>query len=487
MINHRMNKLIPQKIVILSFLVVLLFSISNAFAQGVEKITVQQAINLTLENNIQIKQSTLNEMLSDANIKQSKMALLPNLNASSNINFNFGRSVDQLSYQFVNRQVTNSNGGLSSSVTLFQGFQKLNQISQNKLQLQSDKSQTAKLKNDLMLNVITTYLTILANTDLVEAAKNQLNLSKQTLDREQKLFNVGNKTTADLAQASSQYSTTEFNLTNAQNQLDVSKLNLAQFMERDLSIPYDIVIPVTKSIEGLDLNYLAAEVYQQALITQPAISIANYNTQVAQKALQVAKGSYSPRLTMSGSLGSGYSSNSVTQLGSPIQTGTRPIGITQTTNEVVVTPVFTSNFQKTAFNDQIDQNFNQSLSFGLSIPIFNGSQTKTAVKRAQINLQNYSYSEQLAKNNLNKTIYQAIFDAQAAQKKYQSALRTFDANKEAYYAISQRYEVGLVNSLDLATSKTNFDKAQFDLIQAKYDQLFRIKLIDFYLGKPLTL
>ena len=131
--------------------------------------------------------------------------------------------------------------------------------------------------------------------------------------------------------------------------------------------------------------------------------------------------------------------------------------------------------------------FNQSISFGLSIPIFNGLQSRTSVKRAQINLENVTYAAQLAKNNLNKTINQTVLDVKAAKKRYDAAQKTFDANKVAYEAISQRYEVGLVNSLDLTTSKTNFDKSQFDLIQAKYNLLFKSKMIDFYLGNPLTL
>lgn len=465
----------------------MLLGTSSAFAQGVEQITLQQAVNLALDNNIQIKQAALNEQLDDVNIKQSKLALLPNLNGNTSLNFNFGRSVDQLSYQYVNRQVTNSNGGFSSSITLFQGFQKLNQIAQNKLQLQADQSQTAKAKNDLTLNVITTYLSILANQDLVKAAQNQLDLSKQTLDREQKLFDVGNKTTADLSQAQSQYSTADFNLITAQNQLDAAKLSLAQLMERDPSKPYEVVVPASVNLEESGMDYSPSEVFDKALKTQPEILLANYNKKVAEKALDVAKGNLYPRLTLTGSLGTGYSSNSYRQVGTSNQIGTRAIGYTETTNETVVTPVYASNLQKTPFNNQIDQNFNQSISFGLTIPIFNGAQSRTSIKRAKINLQNYTYSEQLARNTLNKTINQAILDVRAAKKKYDSALKTFESNKVAYDAISQRYDVGLVNSLDLTTAKTNLDKAQFDLIQAKYDEIFKVKLIDFYLGNPLTL
>ncbi len=463
MINTQTNIKIFERLNIkISFAALALCLLSfSASAQNAEKITIQQAVDIALANNIQIKQTMLNEALSDANITQAKLNLYPSLNANSGLSFNFGRSIDQLTNQFVNEQITNANGSFSTSVSLFQGFQRINQIVQNKMQLQADKSQTAKAKNDLTLNVINTYLIILANRDLVIASQNQLNLSKETLNREQKLFDVGNKTIADLAQSKSQYAISELNLINAQNQLDAAKLNLAQLMEREPSIDFDVVVPATTDLEIISSAYSSMEVYEKALTTQPEITLAGFNKMIAKKGVDIAKGAYMPRLTMSASLGSGYSSNGFMLVGAVLE--------------------------KTPFQTQIDNNFNQAVSFGLAIPIFNGYQAKTSVKRAQINFQNATYAEQLAKNNLNKTINQAVLDAKAAQKKYESALKNFEANKVAYTAVSQRYEVGLINSLDLSTSKTNFDKAQFDLIQAKYDQIFRVKIIDFYLGNPLTL
>lgn len=473
-----------------SYLVYTLLAViftTSSFAQDVEKITLQQAISNALENNIQIKQAKLSQSTSEINLSEAKFALYPTLNGNSSLNFNNGRSIDPLTNQFVNNSVTSSNGSLFSSVTLFQGFQRINLISQNKLRLQADKSQVAKAQNDLSLSVVTSYLQILVNQDLLSAANNQLAIAKQTLDREQKLFDVGNRTLADLSQAKSQFSTAELNVTNAQNQLDISFLNLAQLMERNPSVPFDIVRPTAPDVESLQKIYSASEVFNQALATQPDIKIAEYNRQVAEKAVNVAKGNLSPRLSLNGSIGTGYS-NGRQRFVSSTQDGTRPIGFLQSNNsQIVVTPAFTNVFEVTPFQDQISENVNRSFGFSLSIPILNGFQAKNSVKRAQINLQNQTYGEQLAKNTLNKTINQAVLDIRAADKRYVSATRTFEANKESYNVIEQRYNVGLVNALDLSTSKANLDKAEFDVIQAKYDLLFRVKVIDFYLGNPLTL
>ena len=484
MIQLSMKYLNPKSYLVYTLLAVTFTS--NAFAQELEKITLQQAVTIALENNIQIKQAKLSESISEINLSEAKSALYPTLNGNSSLNFNNGRSIDPLSNQFVNNSITSSNGSLFSSVVLFQGFQRINQISRNKLQLQADKSQVSKSQNDLSLSVVTSYLQILVNQDLLSAANNQLTLAKQTLEREQKLFDVGNKTLADLSQAKSQSSTAELNVTNAQNQVDISFLNLSQLMERNPSVPFEIVRPTAPDVESLQKIYSASEVFNQALIVQPDIKIAEYNRQVAEKAVDVAKGNLSPRLSLNGSIGTGYS-NGRQRLISSTPSGTRAIGLVENTNQIVVVPAFNNLFEVTPFQDQVSENINRSFGLSLSIPLLNGFQAKNSVQRAKINLQNQTYGEQLAKNTLNKTINQAVLDIRAADKRYISATKTFEANKEAYNVIEQRYNVGLVNALDLSTSKANLDKAEFDVIQAKYDLLFRVKVIDFYLGNPLTL
>ncbi|MGB4773680.1 MAG: TolC family protein [Daejeonella sp.] len=453
-----------------------------------EKITLQRATELVLQNNLQIKQAMLSEALSDENLKQSKLALYPTLNASSNLNFNFGRSIDPLTNQFVNEAVTSTNGSLFSSVTLFQGFQKINQISQNKYELEADKSNTQKIKNDLLLSVITTYLQVLNYQDLLVAAKQQLDISKQQLDREKKFFEVGNKTLADLSQAKAQVAIAELNVTNAQNQVDLSFLNLAQLLELDPSIPFEVEKPELSDNELKKVNtaYLATDVYTSALNNFPDIKLAELRRMSALKGIDVAKGNYYPRLTLQGSLGTGYSNSRQTLLGRTADGTTSPIGLVEGTNQVVVTPNYINQLEQTPFTTQINDNFNQSLGFNLTIPIFNGYAARSSVRKAKINLQNTEINEQLSKNNLNKVINQAVSDLRAAERRFNSAQTAYESSKEAFNVISQRYTVGLVNSLDFNQSQTNLNKAQFDVIQARYDLIFRSKVIDFYLGNPLT-
>ena len=472
------------KITILSGLVVLL-AINKSQAQ--QTITLQQATELALKNNLQVKQAQLSEALTSEDLKQSKTALFPTLNASNNLNFNFGRSIDPLTNEFVNQAVTSTNGNLFSGVTLFQGFQKINQISQNKYALEADKSNTQKTKNDLLLSVVTTYLQVLNSRDLLTASKQQLEISQQQLDREQKFFDVGSKTLADLSQAKAQLATAELNVTNAQNSLDLNYLSLAQLLELDPGVSFQVEVPVIDEAKSVNTAYSAAEVYNTALKNYPDIKLAEYRRMVFEKGVDIARGNYYPQLSLQAGIGTGFSNGRVEVVDRFADGSTSQIGVVQGTNQPVVTPNFTTVFQKTPFRTQIDENLNQSIGFNLSIPIFNGFGARSSVRKAKINLHNAEVNEQIAKNNLNKVINQAVYDLRAAERRFYSAESAFASSREAFNVIEQRYDVGLVNSLDYNQSQTNLNKAEFDLIQARYDLIFRSKVIDYYLGNPIAL
>jgi len=185
-------------------------------------------------------------------------------------------------------------------------------------------------------------------------------------------------------------------------------------------------------------------------------------------------------------LGTGYSTGRQRLLDRRPDGTSMPIGLVENTNQVVVTPNFLTTFEKTPFRDQINENINQSFGFGLSIPLFNGYSARSSVRRAKINYQNAEINEQIEKNNLNKTVNQAVSDLRAAEKRYNSTTYAFQSSKDAFNVIEQRYNVGLVNSLDYNQAQTNLNKAQFDQIQAKYDLIFRSKVIDYYLGNPIS-
>ncbi|ACU02884.1 TolC family protein [Pedobacter heparinus] len=450
-----------------------------------EVITIQQAIEETLHNNLQIKQAKLTESLSDENLSQAKNALLPTLNGSGSFNTNFGRSLDPSTQSFNSQKFSSFNGGVSTSVTVFQGFQKLNQIKQNKLLLDADKTNVEKIKNDLVLQVVTAYMQILYNKDFLQAAKQQLTVAQKQLKQQQELLDVGNKTLADLAESKSQVATAELDVTTAENALTISYLTLAQLMDIPSSTKYQVKAPDVANFENSAFIYDPEQVYTDALSFFPDIKLAGLRSEAAKKGITIAKGNYYPSLSFGAGLNSNYSSGRQ-RITSIQANGFKEIGRTQTTNEAVVTPDFTTFAENYKFKDQLTDNFGQYVGVRLEIPIFNGFTARSSVRKAKINYQQNQTDEQLTKNNLNKVIYQAVADLKAARSTFESSTRTFNARKEAFSVIEQRYNVGLVNALDYSTSQTNKNKAEIDMIRAKYDLLFKAKVIDYYLGKQIV-
>jgi len=310
----------------------------------------------------------------------------------------------------------------------------------------------------LILQVVTAYLQVLNNQDQVKATQQQLEVANSTLKREQALLDVGNKTLADISQAKSQAATAELNLTDAQNQLTISYLTLGQLMEIQPPMTFKVQPPLVNEIENLKTTYVPNDIYKQAMETFPDIKLAWNYTKAAEKAVDVARGSYFPQITFGGGLGSAY----YYQFNA---SSLRP---------------------NAAFGNQLTDNFGQFVSMGIQIPILNGFSTRSNVRRAKITLLQRKTDEALAKNNLIKVINQAVADLNAAKSRFSSTQNAFEAQKDAFYVIDQRYNVGLVNSLDYSTAQTNRNRAEIDFILAKYDLIFRAKVIDYYLGKQIT-
>ncbi|ADY52986.1 outer membrane efflux protein [Pseudopedobacter saltans DSM 12145] len=427
------------------------FQISNLQAQEKRKISLRQAIDLALSNNLQVRQSALQSQISAENLKQSRFELFPSLNGSSSASRQFGLFFDQASGTVV-QQADQLDGNLGTSVPIFQGFSLRNRILQNKALLNSDVSNVEKAKNDLLLSVITTYLQALANRDLVSASHQQLSLSNEQLNIAKRNFDVGNKTLADLSQAKAQVANNELSLTNAQNAFDLSVLELKQLMELNLDQDIELEVPYIPSLAKLELGYTANAVYNQAVENYPDVKVAKYNTEASSYALKAAKGDLYPSLSFRGGIGTRYSS------------------------------ILSNSFSK-----QLEDNVNKYVGVQLNIPIFNNYRIRSSVNIAKIRFENAKVAEQAAKNSLNKVINQAILDLRAADKRFYATQSALDASKEAFEVTKKRYEVGLVSAIELNTSQVNFNKSEFDFIQAKYDLLFRSKVVDFYLGKPINL
>ena len=442
-------------------LIVTLFMAASFTVRAQEKITLQMAVDRMLANNLNIKQAQVSEAVGYADLQQSQYNQLPSLTAFTSTGYNFGRSLITGTSDYLSSTAQSVNTNAQMSLTLFQGGQLRNQIIQNRLTVEVNKSNTSKVKNDLILNVVTTYLQILINQDLVAAATQQGDIANQTLQRSQISFDAGRQTLADLSQAKAQVATANLNLINAQNQLNISVLVLKQYMEMNPNTEITVEKPDISRLTNVQTIFDANQVVRTALDINPDIKLAEARQKTFAQSIKIAKGTFYPTLSLSGGVGSTYNNRFKKFL-----------------NNTAV------DYQ---FFDQIRDNFNQSISLSLNIPIFNRFNAHTNVKKAELNFQNAQLNTQIAKNNLSKIIIQAVLDLNAANKQFQSATQTFEANRDALNVTQQRYDVGLVNSLDYNTAVTNYNKSQNDMIQAQYSVIFRSKIIDYYLGNTITL
>jgi outer membrane protein len=306
------------------------------------------------------------------------------------------------------------------------------------------------------------------------------------LQRTKKLVEAGSLSEVNLLNIEAQYATEDLQLTSYQNQLTLAYLTLTQMLDLKEIEGFDIDIPKIEVNGKPELTLTPMEIYKTSLTKMPEIQAAEIRSKIALKGVRIAQSGFSPSLTLQGSLGTGYSNGSKTITGMTIN-GLQTIGYVDGTNQLVVAPTYQYNYATKSFNDQISDNFNKSLSFNLNVPIFNGYQVRNSVNRAKINYHIAEYNTELQKNQLFKSIQQAYTDAQAALKKYYSAEKAVKAYQSAFDMINQKFTLGSASFYEYSDAKSKFTKAQNDLIQAKFDYIFKTKIIDFYIGNPIKL
>lgn len=447
------------------------------------KVTLQQAIDSTLSRNLQIKQAQFNAAFTGENLKQAKYNLLPSLSAGPQASFNFGRTLDVSTYNYINQRVFLLNGSLSTQVTLFQGGLLRRQIFQNKLLLEADQSNVVKVKNDLILSVATTFLQVMAGQDLLKASRQQVQVAKLNVEKTEKNFKAGNKSLADLAQAQAQQATTELDETNIQNTLESNLLALKQLMEMP-SATLELVKPDISKLSDESSKLYTAALWKEVLAVNPDVKLANLQKGAAYQAITVAKSSLYPSLYLFGSVGTNFSDarSLVTGIN---QVGFDTVGFVNGTNQRVLQPAYRSTVKNYPFLQQFSDNFYQSAGISLQIPLFNHFTNRINIRKAKITYQNAEVTAQLAINNLYKIFNQVLADLNAANKRLLANQSNYQATKQVLYVSEKRYQAGLLNSVDYNIALTNFNKAEFDLINARYDVVFRNKVIDYYLGKAL--
>ncbi|MAZ54823.1 MAG: hypothetical protein CMP55_03360 [Flavobacteriales bacterium] len=447
------------------FFFLLYLILSNPIINAQTKWTLDSCLVYAKDNNIAVKQASLNAKISKETYFQSKITILPNLNLTFSDNLSFGRNIDPVTNQITIDRVRNNNFGLSSSFTIFNGFQNINNIRKNNLDYLSSKYDVEKITNDIYVNIVTAYLQLLYNIDLVEVSKQKVNLSELQFERISKMVEVGILPRGDLLNTESQKAQEELQLVNAQNQRDIAKLNLMQLLDLPFENSFDIV---HLEIE-IDENFIHLDnqtIFNLAIKNLPDVKNAEVKLKSSERSLAISKGYRSPSLFLSASIGTLYSNANKLLVYDSLQT----------------LPTYIDY----RFKDQFSDNFSQMISLNINIPIFNNWQTNSSINLAKIGVLQAKYDLENTQNDLRKSIEQAINDANSAQKKYIASQKSVTFQEESFQYIQNKYDLQLVNSYDYNNAKNTLFSAETDLLQSKYDYLFKIKMLDFYMGKSLT-
>ena len=461
-----MKKLIS--IIVLTLVVTLMIAYNSLGQEN--KWTLEECVLYAIEYNIQVKQQEIAADVQQNALKQSKYNLAPSLNGGVGHSYSFGRALDESTYRFTeNETVMSDYFSLNSSVTLFNGFTNRKSIEQNRYNLQASIQDVEKIKNDISLSIALAYLQILLNKELLEVAKNQHNITMEQIERTSRLVAAGSLARGSLLEIQAQAASEELQVVNAGNYLDLSILNLTQLLELDTVGDFDIIVPELQIPEKTELIEPVMTVYSEAIKIQPQIKGAEFQLESSEMGLDIAKGSRSPRLSFNGSYNTRYSD------------------IRQKVIEVDPVTNLPISYGKYPFMDQLKDNVNYGLSLSLSVPIFNGWQVNQAISNARLDIERSQYNLEYQKNMLYKDIQQAYADAMASLKKFHSSQRALVSMEESFRYTEQKFNVGLVNTIDYKTSKNQLARTQSDLLQAKYEYIFKVKVLDFYRGIELSL
>lgn len=467
-----------MKNLILSFLLISAFAGNSQSAWD-----LQTCITYALNHNIGLRQTAINNEINKNNTDQSKGAILPSLNAGATHNYNFGKTIDRFTNTFANTQVLSQNFYLSTSVVLWSGLSQINNVKSNEYNYLSGVERLKQQQNDLSLNVANAYIGVIFSEEILKISQSQYSVTAEQLDRTSKLVGAGALAKSVEYDIKAQLANELVNVTVADNNYQISILTLKQLMNLDSVTNFAIVRPEISLQEEQLLENNVQFIYETSLKTQPNIKSNEYAILSAERYLKATKGRISPTLSLNANLATGYSGLD-RQITGDYNTVAYTLGtvpnfgpITYYTQEPVL--------EKKPFNLQFKDNVAKSVGFTLNIPLYNGLQTHTAIKNAKLNALNARFTQDLTKQNLYKNISQAHVNAKAALNKFMASKYSVEAATESFKYAQQKFNGGVISALDFSTSKNRLYAAESNLLQAKYDYVFKLKVLDYYQGKPL--
>ena len=467
---------------IIIFLFIFFFSEVNA-----QKIwSLKDCIDYALNNNISVQQSIIASKIAAATYQQSVGSLFPSINASSSLNYNYGRSLDPTSYQYVDQTFQSGGASLNGNLPIFQGLELQHNLRKSSIDFDASKLDVRKVQNDIALSVATAYLQILYSNEQLKATNDRIDAVTKERNRAKILVDNDLLAEGSLLDADALLATEEFNKASAENLLTSSKLTLIQLMQLEGASDIVIETPTLEIPSQESLSLSSESVYNEALKNLPEVKASELRLKSAKESLGIARAARYPKLSAFGSLSTNYSNQATSLDGSPVFTGYVPSGAVTSSGEQVLQPVFNYKYIDTPLKDQLNNNFGKAIGFNLSISLFNGWVINSNIKRSKLSFENARLNALQTKNTVYKNVQQAHADAIAALNKYAAANKSVAAQEKAFLYTEKKYNAGLLNSIDYVNARNNYTKSQSDLIQSKFDLILKIKVLDYYLGKPLS-
>lgn len=440
-----------------SIIIVLLFT--GIFVQSQDKKwTLEECVNYALENNISILQSDLDVDLADIDETQAFANFLPNLNSNASYNINTGANINPATNQFENTTFRSASGGLNSGIVIFSGFSNWKTLQRAKINKIASQYRLDKMKDDISLFVANSFLQILANREQLKVLQSQNEVTKENLKNTQDRVDAGTLPQGDLLEIRATDATQAQQIIAAENALFLSKFGLAQVLQLKDYQNFDI-IDIEYGLKESDiLEKQASEIATKAKDEVNDVKIAQTSFEIAKKDLELTRTNYFPTLT--GFVG--YNTRWASTQRNPF------------TGEDI------------PFADQLYLFDGTAIGLQLNVPIFNRLNVRNNVKRSKVNVERSKYQLEQAELDLESTVYQAYNDAKNSKKTYEAALQTEEARRLAFEYAKERYDVGLSNAFDFNQSRIAYQNAQSDVVRTKYDFIFRIKILEFYFGLPIT-
>ncbi len=464
--------------------------------QPANTFSLEDCIRIALETNPQVKQSEITVQTNGNTYAQSKWQRWPSISFSASQGFRSGRNIDPFTNQFVQQNVNSNNYQLGGQVTLFSGFQISNNIKFNNANYQASVKDLEATRNDIMLNVALSYLQVVSNEELIIVAQRQVDASLLQVERTAKLVEAGTLAESNLLDLKSQLANDELSLVNAQNNLETAKLNLKQYMNMPGSEVINVVKIAVKDPTMQAYDDTIQEIYETALNNLPQMKAANMRIEASKINIDLAKGAGMPSLTLNGGIYTAYSSAAPKQRFVGDGSGNTTIDIPSVTDYVIIdnkqVPIVqristpNGSLQNFRYFNQLDFNRNSAINLNLTIPIFNNFRTKYNVANAKLQQKTYEYQAQQVQLTIRKNVEQAYIDMTNAAKRYSATVNQVRALTETFRVSQVRFDVGAINSVEYNIAKANLDRANGNLVQTKYDYVFRTKILDFYMNRPLS-